>query len=203
VTTLPALQFDAARHVYSRGGRTVPGVTGVIRASLGYPFEHVAARVLEYAQQRGTAVHRACELDDEGVLDDATIDPRIMPYVVAWRSFRSQYPLTVITAETRLYSTVYGFAGTPDVVAMLPDDTLAVIDRKTGLPGIAARLQTAGYAQLVAELQSVDVRSVRRFALRMLPTGKYRFDEHTATSDWRDFIACLTVARLIERMNEA
>jgi hypothetical protein len=194
------LAFDAPSHVYAWKGAIVPGVTTIIRNALGNPFERVAADVLELARQRGSAVHKACELDDAGLLDEATVDSRIVPYVDAWRVFRHQFKFQVLFAETPLYSMVHGFAGTPDCAIALLDGVMAVLDRKTGLPGPAAAMQTAAYAHLVDCEFGDDGTGLRRFALRMLPTGQYRIHEYTNPGDWRDFLAALTVYRLKERI---
>lgn len=194
------LEFDAPSHVYRFNGREVPSVTTIIRSALGDPFERVAARVLEFARQRGTAVHRACELDDAGQLDESTVDERIWPYVDAWRTFRRQFKFHVLFAERPLYLDRYGIAGTPDVAIMLPSEDIAVVDRKTGLPGAAAALQTAAYAELITDVYATR-KPPRRFSLRMRPTGRYTFDEYTSPRDWPDFLACLTVHRLKERIS--
>lgn len=191
------LTFDAGPHVYFWNDDIVPGVTDVIRGAIGDPFERVAPEILEHARQRGTAVHKACELDDAGNLDEDSVDFRIRPYVAAWRKFRAQFRCEVVMAESALYSRVYGYAGTPDVVIELPNFEQAVVDRKTGLPGPAAALQTAAYQVLA---QENGLRPTRRFALRMLPTGQYRFDEYKNAGDVRDFLACLAVHRLRERI---
>lgn len=194
------LTFDEAAHAYQWKGATVPGVTTIIRGALGNPFERVAAEVLERARQRGSAVHKACELDDAGTLDESSVDVRIVPYVEAWRKFRRQFAFRVIFAEKPLYSTAHGYAGTPDCAIEFDDGGCAVLDRKTGLPGPAAALQTAAYANLVeAENGRFDF-NARRFALRMLPTGKYALHEYTSPGDFRDFLACLVVRRLQERI---
>jgi hypothetical protein len=194
------LSFDEPSHVYTWKGAMVPGVTTVIRDALGNPFERVAADVLEHARQRGSAVHKACELDDAGMLDESTVDRRIVPYVDAWRAFRQQFQFQVLFAETPLYSVAHGFAGTPDCAIALLDGAVAVLDRKTGLPGPAAAMQTAAYAHLVDSEFDFGGIGLRRFALRMLPTGQYRIHEYTNPGDWRDFLAALTVYRLKERI---
>lgn len=192
------LEFDPVQHVYRVAGGVVPGVTTVIRGALGDPFERVAAPILERARQRGNAVHKACELDDAGMLDESSVDPKIAAYVDAWRAFRREFAFRVLFAERPLYSALYGYAGTPDVVGVFEDSSVIVIDRKTGLPGPAAALQTAAYAALVAEATPCAVPA--RFALRMLPSGKYRMDEYSGVADWRDFLSCLNVHRLRERL---
>lgn len=193
------LEFEPVAHEYRWQSRPVPSVTTIIRGALGDPFERVAAPILERARQRGNAVHKACELDDAGTLDEATVDPQIAAYVEAWRAFRREFKFRVLFSERPLYSEQYGYAGTPDVVAELDDGSTLVIDRKTGLPGPAAALQTAAYAEFI-EQELKRCTNPARFALRMLPSGKYRFDEYSNRSDWRDFLACLAVHRLKERI---
>jgi hypothetical protein len=193
------LEFDPVEHAYRWQGKPVPGVTTIIRGALGDPFEHVAAPVLERARQRGSAVHKACELDDAGCLDEATVDARIVPYVEAWRKFRREFGFRVQFAERPLYHAVHGYAGTPDCAIELACGLPAIVDRKTGLPGPAAALQTAAYAELAYWLDAPP-RQVRRFALRMLPNGRYQMHEYTNPGDFRDFLACLAVHRLKERL---
>ncbi len=193
------LAFEPASHTYTWKGARVPSVTTIIRRVLGNPFEHVAASLLAYARQRGTAVHKACELDDAGELDESTVDARIVPYLDAWRLFRQQFKFRVLFAEKPLYSEFHGFAGTPDCCIECDLGWLAVLDRKTGLPGPAAALQTAAYGHLVDRHIDSDI-PVRRFALRMLPNGKYKLHEYTAPGDWREFLACLVCVRLQERI---
>jgi hypothetical protein len=193
------LEFDPVAHEYRWQRKLVPSVTTIIRGALGNPFERVAAPVMERARQRGTAVHKACELDDAGTLDESSVDPQIAAYVDAWRAFRREFGFEVLFAELPLYAHTHGFAGTPDCVIKLPDGVRAVVDRKTGLPGPAAALQTAAYAHLIDAEFGADL-PLRRFAMRMLPSGKYRFHEYTELGDWRDFLACLAVHRLRERL---
>ena len=198
------LEFDAEGHVYRWNGEQKPGVTQIIRTALGNPFARVAGGVLETARQRGNAVHRACELDDAGNLDESSLDARIVPYVEAWRDFRHAFRFEVLFSEMPLYMPVYDFAGTPDCVVRFDDERFGVIDRKSGLPGRAAALQTVAYAMLVRPMLGdgeVVGCQIRRFALQMQANGNYRLHEYTSPRDWPDFLACLTVLRLKERIS--
>lgn len=192
------LKFDSAGHVYTWQGAPVPGVTDVIRSALGDPFANVPPLVLEYKRTLGVAAHLACHLDDAGELDDASVHPEVRPRLEAWRAFRREFPFEVFASERPLYHTLYGYAGTPDRGIVTAASWRAVVDLKTGLPGPAAALQTAAYAQLFnVELGYPDL---RRFALQALPSGRYRFVEYTGVSDWRDFLSCLNVHNLKRRI---
>lgn len=192
------LELDREAHRYRWNGAAVPGVTEVIAAALGNPFADVRPAVLERKRQIGEAAHLACDMDDRGVLDDSTVARPVQPYLEAWRAFRRELRFELLISERPLYHLVHGYAGTPDRVIQIGDER-AVVDIKTGLPGPQAALQTAAYADLIASHLGRE-RPLRRFALRALPSGRYKFDEHTHPGDWRDFLACLAVYRLKERI---
>lgn len=190
------LTFDAVNHAYAWDGKPVSSVTQVIAAALGDPF---AGRDVEYARQRGKAIHKACELDSVGCLDEYSVAPEIVPYVDAWRDFRRTFQPKIIASEMPLYSGQQGIAGTPDFVFChaYKNDYFGVTDVKSGLVGLRARLQTAGYAKLVEEHFNLRPMSCKRFALQLKPSGKFEFIEHhNGAADWRDFLACLNVSRL-------
>jgi len=193
------LAFDAEAHRYTWDGRPVPSVTQVIRGALGDPFARISPAVLERKRRIGDAAHRAAELDAAGTLDDATVHPAVLPYLEAWRAFRRESQCTLIASESRIYHPVHGYAGTLDVFAWVNGDA-AVIDIKTGLPGPQAELQLAAYAEVAIDGPEVSGGTVRRFALRVLPTGRYKFDEYKNPAAWRDFLACLAVHRLKEKI---
>lgn len=193
------LKFDSVGHRYTWQGAPVPGVTDVIRSALGDPFANVPPLVLEFKRTLGVAAHLACHLDDAGELDDASVHPEVRPRLEAWRAFRREFPFTVFASERPLYHTLYGYAGTPDRgIVVNGGKWHAVVDLKTGFPGPAAALQLAAYERLFDAEYGHPV--MRRFALQALPSGRYRFTEYTGVSDWRDFLACLAVHRLKERI---
>lgn len=198
------LAFDEPTHRYTWNGQPVPGVTEVIRSALGDPFANFDSETLTRKRQIGIAAHRAVELDDAGKLNQDSVHPAVLPYLEAWRAFRRESKFQPLMSETKEYSGQYGYAGTFDALGLLRDD-LAVVDFKTGLPGPMAALQTAAYAPLIPDSIAVayppPVR-IRRFALRALPTGRYKFDEYTNPADWRDFLACLAVYRLKKRIDQ-
>lgn len=195
------LAFDASLHEYRWESRRVPGVTEVISAALGNPFANIPAQVLEHKRRLGEAAHLACHLDDMGELDEDSVHPEVWPRLQAWRAFRREFRCEILLSERPLYHPTHGYAGTLDRAVLRRHEWRAVVDLKTGLPGAAAALQTAAYAELVdAELGALPSRT-RRFALQALPNGRYRLTEHANPGDWRDFLACLTVYRLKERMS--
>lgn len=195
------LTFDAETHRYAWDGQPVPGVTQVIRSAVGDPFARIARDVLERKRQIGHAAHKAAELDAAGMLNEATVHPAVLPYLSAWRAFRRETGFEVVASEEKLYHTVLGYAGQLDFWGTFPARPgAAVVDLKTGLPGPMAAMQTAAYLEMVLFHYAGLEGEQRRFALRALPTGRYKLEEYTNPGDWRDFLACLAVHRLKERI---
>lgn len=183
----PGLTFDEASHRYFLGGQEVPSVTGVIRDNrLGGDFSAVAPAVLEHARQLGTAVHAALHYDDEGMLDEATVDPVVAPYVEAWRRFRAERHVAIVEMERRYADATYRFAGTLDRIAVI-DGRRVVCDIKTG--GVeGADYQTAAYAHLAGEPLSILRWAVQLHPERAIP---YTVHPYRNLADWRIFRAAL------------
>lgn len=200
------LTFDPVEHRYAWKGARVPSVTQIIASALGDPFANVPEHVLAHKRAIGQAAHLACHLDDAGELDDESVHEEVRPYLEAWRAFRREFPARVFVSEQPFYTVAHGYAGTPDRAVLIEPPYaaawIAVVDLKTGLPGAAAALQTAAYQHLVAQCcpEIVGAKHMRRFALQALSNGRYRLLEYAAPSDWRDFLACLAVYRLKERI---
>jgi hypothetical protein len=201
------LEFIADGHKYLLDGAKVPGVTDILRAAL--EFGHASQEVLRAALQRGTAVHKAIELDCKGTLDVSTIDRRVWPYFAQWRMWRGQsafQPLTVerdgiFGAELRVYSALFGYAGTLDLAGRFPQtpqNEIIVPDIKTGGIPCTVGMQTAGYADALLEMLRLLHPSrafvVRRYCLNLTPE-RSKFLPLTSASDREDFRAALRMWR--------
>ena len=68
--------------------------------------------LMERKRQIGTAVHIATQLDDEGYLVEASVDPLVAPYLAGWRKFRSEMAPEWESIEQMVYNPL-GFCGTP------------------------------------------------------------------------------------------
>jgi hypothetical protein len=187
-----SITFEPESHTYTVGGRTVPHVTGILKAA-GLVDDRWFT---EWARQRGTAVHVACHLWNSGDLDEATVDERIAGYLDGWRRAVSELGLVVKESEKLVYSKTYSFAGTVDVVAELGGKN-CIIDIKTGDPGRIAGVQLAGYEVALADtLFGKEV--MRRFAVRLFDDGTYAVTEYTNFKDRACFMAALTIAHWLE-----
>lgn len=108
---MTGLTFEESTHTYRFNGQIVPSVTQVL-TSVGMIDP---TYFTEESRIRGTAIHLACELDDLGVLDESTVDERIMPCLHGWRKARASKAVgEIIGIEERLYSPPHRCAGTMD-----------------------------------------------------------------------------------------
>ena len=181
------LTFDPILHEYRDNGRLVPSVTQIL-APLSN-FEFVNPEVMRAAQDFGTAVHRACELDDLGQLDDDTLDEALTPYLLGWRKFSVEAGVHWEGIENRVHSQSMGYAGTLDRVGLV-DGMRAIVDIKSGTKLFPATgPQTAAYAQAFAPLAH---RSFKRYAVRLCPNG-YELKEYTSATDWATFVSLITL----------
>lgn len=189
------LHFRAADHSYWLGDGRLPAVSDIIAPLDGFRNGAIPGRYLEEARARGTAVHRACELDDEGDLDERSVDASLRPYLAAWRGFSQARIAEMLAIEQPLASKRYHYAGTPDRVARLVTDHLAILDVKTGAPQSVHAIQTAAYAELAAEHYEDRGKRVKRFAVQLSGNGKFKLHEFKDAGDFGVFLACLSVWR--------
>jgi hypothetical protein len=182
----------------------LPRVTAILDAALG-PYQ-MPATMSEadrtWYKDRGSAIHAATALDDAGELDPATVDPRIMAYVEAWRSARKALRMEIIEAELSVRHETAGYRGTLDRVVRLPDlagRRLVVLDIKTSEAKPRVKLQTMAYA--LAYKRSERLRTLpRRTCVVLEADGRWTIGLGTEAifgDDARDraaWLACLGLA---------
>jgi hypothetical protein len=182
------LTFDEAAHEYRLGGVRVPGVTSVLRPLAD--FSGIPRDVLAAKADLGRRVHAACEFDDDGDLDEDSIEDDVRPYLEGWRAFLRDSGAKVLHNERRVLDTGLMYAGTLDNVLLI-DGAQWLVDKKTCItlpPAVGP--QTAAYMRALA-----DPAVTHRGALRLRPDGTYRLDQLTCRDDWSVFLACLTLTR--------
>ncbi len=183
------LHFDPETHKYTLDGRVLPSVTTIINAILpGYQAD-------EWYMQRGTAMHYACQLLDEGQLDWSTVAPEIEGRVRAWEQFRKDFPGTVKEVEHAMAHD-YGFAGMMDRLFSRTTGTLLLADIKSSLAP-QVRLQLGAYAILYNDATHNARRPIREAcAVQLCDDGKYKtlwMKESELALAGRTFLACLSV----------
>lgn len=186
-TIPPGLTFEEEAHEYRFNGERVPSVTQLLEPLINY--EGVPTGVLEYAANRGTAVHLATEFWDDGDLDEESIDPEILPYVQAWQRFRDESGFVVWRSEVRVYSQRHKFAGTFDCLGVL-NGRLAIVEKKTtALLAPATAVQVSAYFRAYNEDKPRDEQAKRCYSVHLRRDGTYRLDEWDAETHWGMFLA--------------
>lgn len=184
------MEFNAERHEYRLDGRYVPNVTRIL-APL-QDFDGIRREVLEHKRQIGEAVHAAIQLGLTDNLDEASIDPAISGYLLAWDSFRAQNKFECFLSERMVYSGKYRYAGTLDLVGMVSDREALLDVKCTAGINPSVGLQTAAYLHAASE-DGLIRSSARRYALQLDQDGTYRLEPFTDKTDFAVFLSLLSV----------
>ncbi len=182
---MSTLTFDEASHTYYFGGQLVPGVTSILTPLTD--FSRVPPAVLEAASNFGKAVHLACELDDLGTLDEASLDPALAPYLAAWRKFSDDHQVQWDLIEQPVYHATMRYAGTPDRFGLV-NGVRTVVDIKS-----TAQLYPAVGPQLAAYAQAKMEPYAQRIAVQLKADGTYVPKTYKDPTDWPVFASLLTL----------
>lgn len=169
--------FDPDSHLYLVDGVAVPSVTEIL-SPLHRSYGKVNPSVLEYAANRGKAVHEALEAYDLGGELEAT--PETAPYIQAYLDWVQVYKPTWTGVEQIVFCEEGWYCGTFDRMGYLNDGKLAIVDIKTSQPTreayVSVCLQTAAYAMAVMSESNfkVDAQTINRYGLFLMKDGKYR-----------------------------
>lgn len=183
------LHFDPALHRYTVSNRILPSVTSIIKPLQN--FANIDEKTLEYARQKGVAIHAAIKLHNENKLDIMSVDLAIVNRFEAWLSFLKDKTPDIVGFETPMYSQIYDYAGTPDLWIRMNDE-IWLIDIKPNTYFKWYAIQLAGYQQLLKE--TLDLIGLRRATLQVTDEGKYKFTPYKRNEDANDmntFISCL------------
>lgn len=189
------LTFEPETHTYRVSGRVVPSVTQLLDRMQDWRF--LSDDLLEAARDRGSYVHKLCEIDDR--TQDLHPDEERGPHwsrLLAWRKFCRDYGANWEAVEEMGYSARLDYAGTLDRRGRLEKVTphsLWLIDIKTSAsPSRVWGLQLAAYRNIIAERDPAWA-LCRRATVRLLADGTYRFDEFRDPRDWGAFQSLLNL----------
>lgn len=161
---MPELTFIEEGHQYFLDGVPLPSVTQVLFQE-GFIDDRWWT---EYACLRGTYVHKACQLENAGTLDEDALDPAIKGYHSGYVAFLRDTGFRPVEWEMPKYHPTYLYAGTPDVRGILYGQR-AKIDLKSGKPEPWVKLQLGGY-YLLNEPEDC-------YSLQLKPDGTYNLSE--------------------------
>jgi len=184
---MSALAFDEAAHAYTFEGRPVPSVTQLLQPLSN--LQMVDPAILSAAAAFGTAVHKACELDDLGELDEEMLDPALGPYLAGWRKFSADHDVKWSLIEGRVHNPAMGYAGTVDRFGVVKRDE-AVVDLKSSAilyPTVGPQL--AAYAKAIPGTTLLT----KRIGVLLKPDGNYQAKVYTSSMDWAVFASLITL----------
>ena len=198
------LTFDAAQHIYRWEERVVPSVTQIMEDVGVIDYSHIPPGIRDMALERGSLVHEITAMDDEGQLDEDSVDEALMPYLLAWRKFRSDSQLIISMVEHRSFNKTFRYAGTLDRSGMIAVNGGAtadvLVDLKTNDAPEWSRYQTAAYSAFFD-----SPRRFRRLAVELHKDKTYRvmeFGGHEFQQDFGIFCSFLTTYRMKRECNK-
>ena len=177
-------------HIYRRDGIVIPGVNEVMKAAGMIDDTWFD----EYSCRRGTAVHLATALYDEGTLDESTVADEIKGYLVGWVKFLKESKFKPEAIEKRLSHPIYGYAGTIDRVGLL-NGRQVICDIKTGALMPTVGVQLAAYKNLTEADDDTH-------AVQLNADGTYALKKYSDRADWMVFIACLNLYKWRKNHNQ-
>lgn len=183
------LVFIEKSHEYFLNGVKLPSVTEILKPLSSYT-DAIPDAVMEKARDRGTKVHVATELYDLGTLDLDNLHPVLRPYLDAWIRFREETGFQPKLSEFRVYSAIYGYAGTLDRTGVLDGQCVLDIKARAQMTPDTGP-QTAAYQRALEEL--TDEPHPGRYGVLLLPTGKYKLTTYKDRGDFKTFLSCLNV----------
>jgi hypothetical protein len=153
----------------------LPGVSFLIEQKFGKN-----AWFTKKSAHRGSMVHRATALDDQGILDESTVAPELQGYLDAWRQFKIDKRVEVQQVEFVCYSLSLGYAGTADrLITWSTGPMPCLVDIKSGGKTDTHWLQCAAYVRGVPSDIAESWREIEGLIVYVKPTGKYTLDYYS------------------------
>ena len=136
------ITFKAKTHQYFDGDRELISVTKALQDAGLVNTDYF----LPKHAQRGRAVHKACVMEAQKILDPTSLDPQIVGYVQAWRKFLRDLNATPIALEYIVADRDLGYAGRVDCLLSAPSlPRHFIVDIKSGSPASWHATQLGAY----------------------------------------------------------
>jgi hypothetical protein len=149
------IEFEEEGHRYFfRNGerrREVPAVSRILRDAGLVDVRYYT----EYHRHFGKMVHRVCTLDDQGILDETTVDPAIKGRLGAWRAFKRDLGVQIADIEYFVGDEVLGYCGRVDRMLRIRN-RLVVTDLKSGVSAPWHKKQVALYVRAHPGWEKMD-----------------------------------------------
>lgn len=189
------LIFYDKEHEYELNGEIIPSVSEISRFASREIYGDVNQYLLDNAAERGTKVHKQCELLDK--YRECEADEITAPYIQAYVSFIKEHKPEWNAIEKAMASNKMLFAGTLDRVGIL-DGKRAIIDIKTSstIKKVLALIQLNAYKILWEEnhpKEPIELLCI----LQLTKEGKYKLIEFDIDNTL--FIACYNLHQALKK----
>lgn len=122
------LTFEDISHTYTINDDPCSGTSDLLeRHEISKPITTFSAPYV----QRGTRIDLATCLDDEGDLDESSVDSTEIGYIEAWRKFKRDHDVKILEIQKLVGSAHYWYATTIDRICAI-DGVLCTLNQKTG-----------------------------------------------------------------------
>lgn len=125
---MATLLFFDQGHRYTLDGEDLPSVSELCRFLSREIYGTVAQYTLDAAADRGTRVHKLCEVLD--LYGKADVPDDLLPYVQAYLQFRRDHNVVWDKVEHAAHHPIDRYAGTIDRAGLV-DGKRAIVDLKT------------------------------------------------------------------------
>jgi hypothetical protein len=182
----------------------LPSVTQIIRFISNEFYGQIDPVTLHKAADRGTRVHEAIELIDQGIW--TPIEDDTAGYIEAYQRWKTEWEPDIIATEWRGYHRTMLYAGTVDKVVRLPKlgEGMAIVDLKTSSTYIPllVDIQLAGYAQMIESWPGMKIDST--WGLQLKADGSYKFHRTQELSRMKTYFnMCYALHNAVQLQKEA
>lgn len=205
---ITGLSFLPKSHQYilQQGSATLqlPSVTQIIRFVSNEFYSQIDPVTLYKAADRGTRVHEAIELIDQGIW--TPVEDDMAGYIRAYQRWKDDFQSEIVATEWRGYHRSMLYAGTVDKIVRFPrwGDGLAIVDIKTSSTYIPflVDVQLAGYAQMVESWPGMKIDST--WGLQLKPDGSYKFHRTQELNRMKTYFnMCYALHNAVQLQKEA
>jgi hypothetical protein len=182
----------------------LPSVTQIIRFISNEFYGQIDPVTLHKAADRGTRVHEAIELIDQGIW--TPIEDDTAGYIEAYQRWKTEWEPDIIATEWRGYHRTMLYAGTVDKVVRLPKlgEGMAIVDLKTSSTYIPllVDIQLAGYAQMIESWPGMKIDST--WGLQLKADGSYKFHRTQELNRMKTYFnMCYALHNAVQLQKEA
>ena len=143
-----AVEFFPRTHTYVYRGVTLPSVTQIL-SDLKLSPSYLG--IDRFYADRGTALHRTIQLFSAGDLDEESVPSPISSRFDQFLDLWYECGVDKVLLCEEPMASVYGYAGSPDMLVTTTDNRIVHFDWKSGKRERSHHLQAGGYLGMILE----------------------------------------------------